>query len=607
MKQVILILISLTLATVSYGQLNVFSEGDVVSAEEMNENFQQLEQQFRGTRTTTVNCAAGEKIGDAIDNGYTNITVSGTCAENLQFSMWREDSAENSTPTGQLAPRFLRIAGADSSAKIVDTSSNTESTVSVTDGATLLLEDITISGGQYAVNAQHNTNLYLSGVTVENFTEKGIRVGDSALLGIDDDGATIIGTENSTGIELVTGASGWIYSVNISNVDRGLGVYGGSMIYLDSFQISAVSQGISVGNSHVLNSGDGSASIEGTNDRAVSVSHGVFTNWEGILEIKNLKGGQGINFWMSQGNIRNLKMIDFDITASGDSAIDIRDGSSVTFDGVEISGSTADNLISVADLSFLKVRDSILEINNGETAIHSWGSSRLRIDNVTIKGSVTDGLVEIGSGSSVEIRDSVINVTSGEAAVRVYKTSEISLKNSTITGTVTDNLVTINQGSSAEIRDSNITVSTAKKGLVVWENSHLSARNLTISGTTENYLIGIETGANAQFGDSDIMPTSNNTGLYIADGAKLNLRDSNLSGSAPNDLVRITRASNVMIEGNSTVSQTNAGSADISVSYLSLLNVDNVEAPINSVNCYNKGYVGASDGTVTTLPESCTQ
>ena len=121
MKQVILILISLTLATVSYGQLNVFSEGDVVSAEEMNENFQQLEQQFRGTRTTTVNCAAGEKIGNAIDNGYTNITVSGTCAENLQFSMWREDSAENSTPTGKLAPRFLRIAGADSSAKIVDT------------------------------------------------------------------------------------------------------------------------------------------------------------------------------------------------------------------------------------------------------------------------------------------------------------------------------------------------------------------------------------------------------------------------------------------------------------------------------------------------------
>ena len=105
--------------------------------------------------------------------------------------MWREDSAENSTPTGKLAPRFLRIAGADSSAKIVDTSSNTQSTVSVTDGATLLLEDITISGGQYAVNAQHNTNLYLSGVTVENFTEKGIRVGDSALLGIDDDGATL--------------------------------------------------------------------------------------------------------------------------------------------------------------------------------------------------------------------------------------------------------------------------------------------------------------------------------------------------------------------------------------------------------------------------------
>ena len=147
MKKAFFSILSFLIVGTVYAQLNTFSDGDTISAEKMNQNFQHLEQQFRGTRTTTVNCAAGEKIGDAIDNGYTNITVSGTCAENLQFSMWREDSAENSTPTGKLAPRFLRIAGADSSAKIVNTSSNTESTVSVTDGATLLLEDITISGG----------------------------------------------------------------------------------------------------------------------------------------------------------------------------------------------------------------------------------------------------------------------------------------------------------------------------------------------------------------------------------------------------------------------------------------------------------------------------
>ena len=118
-------MLALALAGSAYAQMNTFSEGDIVSAEKMNENFQVLEQQFQGSRATTVNCAAGEKIGKAIDDGYTNITVSGTCTENLQFSMWREDSAENGTPTGKLAPRFLRIAGADASAKIVDGSSNT--------------------------------------------------------------------------------------------------------------------------------------------------------------------------------------------------------------------------------------------------------------------------------------------------------------------------------------------------------------------------------------------------------------------------------------------------------------------------------------------------
>jgi len=135
----------------------------------------------------------------------------------------------------------------------------------------------------------------------------------------------------------------------------------------------------------------------------------------------------------------------------------------------------------------------------------------------------------------------------------------------------------------------------------------LYARNLKISGTTENYLIGIETGANAQFGNSDVSLTSSNVGLYIADGAKLNLSNSKLSGSAPNDLVRITRASSVMIESDSSVNQTSAGSNDISVSYLSLLTVDSVESPINSVNCYNKGYVSADEGSVTDLATSCTE
>ena len=114
MKKLFLSLISLALAGSAYAIPNTFQEGDVISAEQMNENFQALEQQFQGSRATTVNCEANEKIGDAISNGYTNITVSGTCTENLLFF---EEWGDN---TFALAPRYLKLTGADSTAKIVD-------------------------------------------------------------------------------------------------------------------------------------------------------------------------------------------------------------------------------------------------------------------------------------------------------------------------------------------------------------------------------------------------------------------------------------------------------------------------------------------------------
>ena len=587
MKNLILSLISLALACSAYAQLNTFSDGDTISAEKMNQNFQHLEQQFRGTRTTTVNCAAGEKIGDAIDNGYTNITVSGTCAENLQFSMWREESAENSTPTGKLAPRFMRIAGADSSAKIVDTSSNTESTVSVTDGATLLLEDITISGGQYAVNAQHNTNLYLSGVTVENFTEKGIRVGDSALLGIDDDGATIIGTENSTGIELVTGASGWIYSVNISNVDRGLGVYGGSMIYLDSYQISAVSQGISVGNSHVLNSGDGSASIEGTSDRAVSVSHGVFTNWEGILEIKNLKGGRGINLWMSQGNIRNLKMLDFNnLGSGGNSAIRVDANSSFILEGAEISGSTDRALIQFSN--------------------HSGGG----ISDSTITATSAGEVVSIETGSAVEVEEgSIITATSVGVGISVGGNSLLKFRNSTLSGTATDgSLIGLGDSSSGEIRDSTLTLISNEDGIRVGGSSRLNLRESTISCTcTDGNLVKISQGSSAEIRDANLTLNNGKRAIYVAESSDVNIRNTTIFGTATEELIGVTRVSNAILRNESSLGQTSTENPDVSVSNLSFLDVWNNETLINKVDCYNKGYVSANEGIVTDLATSCTE
>jgi hypothetical protein len=475
MKKLFLSALALALAGSAYAVPNSFSDGDIVSAEKMNANFQHLEQQFQGALAKTVNCAAGEKIGEAIDDGYANITVSGTCTENLQFSMWREDSAENGTPTGKLAPRFLKLTGADANAKIVDGSSNTESTLSVNSGATLFLENITVSGGENGVNAQRNSNLYLSGVTVENFSGTGLHVADSAWLGIDEDGATLAGTGAGNGIQLGTGSSGWISTITISDVDRGIGVYGGSTLVLRGYSISAASRGINIDNSRVLKNGDGSASIEGTSDRAVSVSTGVFTNWEGTLEIKNLSGGRGIDFWMSQGNIRNLKMPDYDNTGSDwNPALNIGSGSSVNINGAEISGSTDGVLVNISDGSTTAIENSTLTVGSAGAGLQVGGSSRLEFRNSTISGTVTDGsLVDIGSGSSTEIRDS------------------------TISGTVTNSLVSVDAGSSAVVRDATLTLDSGEQAVGVSNSSNLTIRNSKISGTPTEQLIRVTRVSNA--------------------------------------------------------------------------------------------------------------
>ena len=562
MKKLFLSAIAVVLAGGAYAIPNTFSEGEIVSAEKMNANFQHLEQQLQGAIEKAVNCAAGEKIADAIANGYTNITVSGTCTENLQFSMWREDSAENGTPTGKLAPRFLKLTGADANAKIVDGSSNTESTLSVNSGATLFLENITVSGGEYGVNAQRNSNLYLSGVTVENFTESGIRVADSAWLGIDDDGATLAGTGAGNGINLATGSSGWISTITISDVDRGIRVAGGSMVYLKGYSISAASRGISIDNSRVLKYGDGSASIEGTSDRAVSVSQGVFTNWEGTLEIKNLSGGRGLDFWMSQGNIHNLKMPDYDNTGSDwNPALSIGGGSSVNINSAEISASTDGPLVSISDGSITEIRESTLTVGNAAAGIEASGSSRLNFRNSTISGSVTDSLVNVSEGSSAKIEDSsTLTITSAENGLRVAGNSRLNFRNSTISGTVTDGgLVSVDAGSSAEVRDATLT---------------LESGNRTVG---------------------------------VSDSSDLTIRSSTLSGTATEELVDLRRISNVIIRNESKLSQSGSDTPDVRVSNLSMLSIRNEEASINKVDCYSKGYVSANEGIVTTLSESCTE
>ena len=585
MKKLFLSALAIALAGSAYAVPNSFSDGDIVSAEEMNANFQHLEQQFQGTQQAlakTVNCAAGEKIGKAIDDGYTNITVSGTCTENLLFF---EEWGDN---TFALAPRYLKLSGADSTAKLVDASGGSENTIFVGAGTTLSIENLTISGGSYGLAAYRNSNLLLSGVTIEGFTQRGISVADSSYLGVNDGGVTISGgTDASYGILLSTGASGWIHTSNISNVETGINLWSQSFTYIYNFSIEASNRGISLSSGstvHMINGGTGT--IEGTSDRAVSVSYGVFSNSDGTLEIKNLNGGRGFDFWMSQGDIKNLKMPDFNNTGSGwNPALNINTNSSLKLEGAEITGSTDGNMISISDGSVVGIENSTITATSALTGIALGGSSRLNFRKSTISGSVTDNFVSVSEGSSAQIEDSsTLTITSTGNGLRVSDSSQLKFRESTISGTVTDgSLVDIGSGSSTEIRDS------------------------TISGTVENSLVSVGAGSSAVVRDATLTLDSGEQAVEVTKSSDLTIRISKISGTPTSQLNRVTRVSNATIRNETTLSQTGSDTPDVSVSNLSFLSVYNEEATINKVDCYSKGYVSANEGIVTDLATSCTE
>jgi len=559
MKKLFLSAIAVVLASSAYAIPNSVSEGDIVSAEKMNESFQHLEQQFQGTLAKTVNCAAGETINEAIENGYNDITVSGICNENLLYTVWRDSGVDNK-PSGMPVPRYLKITGADSTAKIVDTTSNTENTISVNSGATVVLENITISGGKFGVAATRNSNLLMTGgVTIEGFTENGIRVDDSSYLGINDGGVTITGGTGAVrGIYIGTGSSGWVASATMTGVERGFDLFANATVVSVGYSISASKRGIRLNNGHFFQYG-GAGVIESTSEYAVEAYQSTFDIWNpSTLEVKNLVGGQGISLNQSRSSLNNLKMPDFDNSGSGwNPAINVQRNSNLVLENAVISGSTDGHLVSISAGSVTEIRDSTLTVGNAGAGIEAIGSSGLRFRNSTISGTVGGELVNIAEGSSAEIQDqSTLTITSGGQGLNVGGSSRLNLRNSTISGSVTYNLVSISDGSSAEVRDATLTLDSGEQAARVKSNSYLNIRSSTISGT------------------------------------------------ATKELIDVRRVSHAIIDG-STLSQTSSDTPDVRVSKISFLSVWG-DSSLNSVDCHMKGTVD-TDVSITNLDTNCTE
>jgi len=94
MKKLLTTIISLMFfGNLVFAQLTEFSQGDILSAGAMNQNFKYLEKRFGGFNETTVDCGttgSGSGINAAIKNGYNSIIVKGICKENIDWDLKKQ-------------------------------------------------------------------------------------------------------------------------------------------------------------------------------------------------------------------------------------------------------------------------------------------------------------------------------------------------------------------------------------------------------------------------------------------------------------------------------------------------------------------------------------
>ena len=425
MKSLLLALAFLLLSFVVYAQLNTFKEGDVISAEQMNENFQYLEQQFRGARATTVNCDDGETINEAIEKGYTNITVSGTCNENLLFGVTNPSVGYSQ----KLAPRLLKLSGADSSATIKDTLENIQPLINIQGSTTLIIENLILDGGNDGVFAAGNSDLILNDVTVQNFTGRGIYITDSTNFDSYTN-ITIEGRGQGTGLSLCGGSFGVFSKAAISDVYTGIQVSCNSGLWVSEFDISNVNTGI-------------------------RVNYSKFNQFsENPGTISNVRG-KGIDLNQSTGRFLGLRMLDFDNTGSGwNPAIHISNGSNVDLENVQITGSTDEALIGIDRGSTAEIRNANIS-GDFDTLMMIGQSSYVGLNRSSLAGNAIGKLIGVFQLSTLTVRDSSIDSNSRGDGINLSNSSNLQLENVNIDSE--DNSLYLTTGSVAQIRgNSNI-------------------------------------------------------------------------------------------------------------------------------------------------------
>ena len=356
---------------------HTFSANTAAKASEVNENFEYLLERFGGIREITVNCGTsgtGSGINSAINNGYNSIVINGICKENIIYDARKTFS-----------PRVLRLRGANNDYnvdKIIDNSSYEKNVLQAWyTGMILMVDNLTISGGDRGIASWSNNTLVLRNIKVEGYKNYGLTIGGSSILDGSNlivDGSYTSASSDETGFVLGRGGLAYLENLTVlNNQNIGLQLYNGQIELLGT-------------------------NVFSSNGIAINVTFGSKIKSSGTTSISD----------------------------TSDTAIKIDKGGIVDFNGLQINVSTYG--ITGNSNSTVNITDSKLSSSSGRV-IYSNGGVDFIIDNVTITGNLSKEAVKLNGGSTMLIKNST--VSGGKLGISAVYNSTIRLQGgNTISG-----------------------------------------------------------------------------------------------------------------------------------------------------------------------------
>ena len=293
----------------------VFSSGSTISSSQMNENLNFLASEIR---EKDVYCDNGERISDAINEGYNSLVIHGECIEAIGvYRLNPEVFGMNYSDMPNKPISFLMIEGASDGTGIISRPINSNFDFFIKDNSFVQLSEITINH-QFSIDEG-------SFLRLENTTINGsLEVNNNATLKIEN--STLVGNNDNPALRVKANGHTQIHNTNITASTTGyeaIWLWNNASMMLQGTSVVTAPAGMTG-----INMTTGSTAVLGDDVRINSVDqNAIHVDKNGTVEIND-----NVVVSRSDGNTA--------IFVDPTSALRIN-GSDITISGVSCGGITA--------------------------------------------------------------------------------------------------------------------------------------------------------------------------------------------------------------------------------------------------------------------------